>query len=242
MISTHIKSMNFNNLASTIVENINSPSIPAKMNEGKRGRQGNAEIAALVAQGIPYWKARSMVKAGSAKSVDAPVAAAPAVSVATSKGDAKTQAAVDDFISGNPEASVEDVVNHLKNLNDSPVGIKVNYNTNPTEVERMVSVAKGEGSSEEMPEPTVVDISSELSKDPEIERLTGLFMKLYKMPKDQRAAYMRKLKAAEAEKAVEKDVDTDEDDDEDTDPYVADYVKSMKPSEEDEVEFDEPKD
>ena len=66
--------MNFNKLANIIAEN-NDP-IMAKdvMPEGARGRAGNPEIAKLIAQGMPYWKARAMVKKGMSSSAsDAPM-------------------------------------------------------------------------------------------------------------------------------------------------------------------------
>lgn len=232
--------MNFNTLAQTVNENIiASNTLASEEMEGKRGRAGNPEIEKLVAQGMPYWKARAMVRKG--MSGDAPVAAAPVTSVpVVSKGDAKTQAAIDDFIAGNPEASTEDVIQHLDSLNAGPVGIKVGYSTDPEAVARMISIAKGEDVPVTPDEPEVTDIKS--ADDDEVDRLTNLFMKLYAMPKDQRGEYMLKVKSAKAKKAVEDELADEEDDEEEVDPYVSQYLKGMKNEPDDsEEEFDEPK-
>jgi hypothetical protein len=111
--------MNFNKLANIIAEDID-PSIPNDIEtEGARGRAGNPEIAKLIAQGMPYWKARAMVKKGmSSGASDAPVSTDKKddMDVAKSASELKTQAAIESFLSTNPDASVSDVVDHLKSF------------------------------------------------------------------------------------------------------------------------------
>ncbi len=233
--------MNFNTLAQSINENISTNSITNEEMEGKRGRTANPEIEKLVAQGLPYWKARAMVRKGMSGG-EAPVAGTTTepATPSPSRGNAKTQAAIDDFIAGNPDATTEDVIEHLKALNAGPLSIKVGYNTDPADVAQMLAIAKGEDVPVSAEEPGSTDIGS--AEDPEVDRLANLFMKLYTMPKDQRAEYMRKVKTAKTQKDVEDKFDDEEENDDDVDPYVSQYVKSMKDEpEESEEEFDEPK-
>jgi hypothetical protein len=56
--------MNFNQLAHVISENITSTIVASEEMEGARGRAANPEIEKLVSQGLPYWKARAMVRKG----------------------------------------------------------------------------------------------------------------------------------------------------------------------------------
>lgn len=255
--------MNFNNLAQSVNNNVLNESVVATEEmEGRRGRAPNPEIDKLVKQGMPYWKARAMVRKGMAGASQGDEPAASSTPAASSKAIApsspvatggkmtikpsttntpeyqKTQAAVDEYMQNNPQASVDDVVQHIIDLNDAtPVDVRFVYITSPQKIKAMMDASK-----EEVPveptEPAAADVSG--AEDEDVDRLTNLFMKLYSMPKDQRAEYMRKLKAAEAEKEVEVDADEDEEEDE-VDPYVSQYVKGMKGKEEDEEEFNEPK-
>lgn len=238
--------MNFQNLAQQINENVIN-SIP----EGRRGRAPNPEIEKLVKQGLPYWKARAMVRKGMASGAAPVEPVAPSdvegdveseVLPARTRGDAKTQAAIDDFIAGNPDATVEDVINHLNELEGGPVGIRIGYNTDPEAVKKMVDIAKGGEDVASAAEPAPEDIGAD---DDEVERLTNLAMKLLAMPKDQRAEFMKSQKSAPRKKtsaaAIVPDVPEDEDEG-DVDPDVQEYVKGMRGvDDEEEEEFSEPK-
>jgi hypothetical protein len=170
--------------------------------EGKRGRAPNPEIEKLVAQGMPYWKARALIKKGMSGAA-LPAAAAPVADVPSAEpelGDAsaqKTQAAIDDYVSGNPGATLDDVVAHLKGLNSGPLAVKFPYITNPSRVNKMLAVATGGGETEEEP-----------AFDPEAEK-KAKFAKLRAfmiMPKAKRDAYLaRKAKVAKAKSTYKDD-------------------------------------
>ena len=229
--------MNFNKLANTLFEN-NAPAMAndadAVSAEGARGRAPNPEIAKLIAQGMPYWKARAMTKKGLTGSVTAPAAAvdspvmdvAPTDDIDNSASAQKTQVAIDDFISGNPEATPEEVVSHLKALNSGPLTLKTGYITSPKEVMNMIGIAKGSG-------PADVDAdfqpdSKELSKQNAYAKIAAAMARrgmktgnaeevLGKLAKDK-----LKLKT----KAPKED--DDEDGEGGIDPHVSHYVSAMK--------------
>lgn len=200
--------MKFNQLANTIAENITPTIVASEEMEGKRGRAGNPEIEKLVAQGMPYWKARALVKKGmSGAAVSTPATSTADVdvpSVEPELGDAsaqKTQAAVDDYVSGNPGATLDDVVAHLKGLNSGPLAVKFPYITNPSRVNKMLAVATGGGETEEEPA-----FDPEAEKKAKFAKLRAFMM----MPKAKRDAYLaRKAKVAKA-KSTYKDDEGDE--------------------------------
>lgn len=200
--------MNFNQLANAIVtENITPTIVASEEMEGKRGRAANPEIEKLVAQGMPYWKARALVKkglAGAAASVadikKEPTIDEPAGGVSVQK----TQAAIDDYVTSTPNASVDDVVAHLKGLNAGPLAVKYPYITNPKEVGKMLAVATG-GSVEEPEEPA---FDPDAEKKAKFAKLRAFMM----MPKSKRDEYLaRRAKVAKA-KRVDKDEDEGEED------------------------------
>ena len=204
--------MNFNQLANTIVtENITPTIVASEEMEGKRGRAANPEIEKLVAQGMPYWKARALVKKGLAGSA-APVAIAknepseePEVTGDVSTQ--KTQAAIDDFVSGSPNATVDDVVAHLKGLNAGPLAVKFPYITNPKQVSKMLAVATGGGEVEQEPA-----FDPDAEKKAKFAKLRAFMM----MPKAKRDEFLaRKAKIAKGKKT---DRDEDEGEDEPTGP------------------------
>lgn len=198
--------MNFNQLANTIVtENITPTIVASEEMEGKRGRAANPEIEKLVAQGLPYWKARALVKKGLASTA----AVAPATTETEPEeepiGDVsvqKTQAAIDDFVSGNPTATIEDVVAHLKGLNAGPLAVKFPYITNVKQVSKMLATATGDKETEEEPA-----FDPDAEKKAKFAKLRAFMM----MPKAKRDEYLaRKAKIAKA-KRVDKDEEQGED-------------------------------
>ncbi len=224
--------MNFNKLANTIAENID-PSIANEETEGARGRAGNPEIAKLIAQGMPYWKARAMVKKGmSSGASDAPISTDKKddMDVAKSASELKTQAAIESFLSTNPDASVSDVVDHLKSLNDQGIDIKTSYITNASKIDKMVSGVKSmDVDSGSIDEPSLSDLDSE--KKNKFDKLR----KFMSMSRSDRDAFLARKGKPLPE--IEKDEEEDEDDDE-VDPYVKHYLSGMKSKEkEEEPEF-----
>lgn len=198
--------MNFNQLANTIVtENITPTIVASEEMEGKRGRAANPEIEKLVAQGLPYWKARALVKKGLASTTAAAPATAETEPEEEPTGDVsvqKTQAAIDDFVSGNPTATIEDVVAHLKGLNAGPLAVKFPYITNVKQVSKMLATATGDKETEEEPA-----FDPDAEKKAKFAKLRAFMM----MPKAKRDEYLaRKAKIAKA-KRVDKDEEQGED-------------------------------
>jgi hypothetical protein len=198
--------MNFNQLANTIVtENITPTIVASEEMEGKRGRAANPEIEKLVAQGLPYWKARALVKKGLASTAAAAPATAETEPEEEPTGDVsvqKTQAAIDDFVSGNPTATIEDVVAHLKGLNAGPLAVKFPYITNVKQVSKMLATATGDKETEEEPA-----FDPDAEKKAKFAKLRAFMM----MPKAKRDEYLaRKAKIAKA-KRVDKDEEQGED-------------------------------
>jgi len=202
--------------------------------EGARGRAPNPEIAKLIAQGMPYWKARAMTKKGLTGAANDLAAAvdglepdtAPSGGIDNSASAQKTQVAVDDFISSNPEATPEEVVNHLEALNSGPLTLKTGYVTSPKEVMNMIGIAKGSG-------PVDVDAdfqpdSKELAKQKAYANIAAAMARrgmktgnaeevLGKLTKDK-----VKLKTKSSKE------DDDEDGEGEVDPHVSHYVGAMK--------------
>lgn len=198
--------MNFNQLANTIVtENITPTIVASEEMEGKRGRAANPEIEKLVAQGLPYWKARALVKKGLASTAAVTPATTETEPEEEPTGDVsvqKTQAAIDDFVSGNPTATIEDVVAHLKGLNAGPLAVKFPYITNVKQVSKMLATATGDKETEEEPA-----FDPDAEKKAKFAKLRAFMM----MPKAKRDEYLaRKAKIAKA-KRVDKDEEQGED-------------------------------
>lgn len=207
--------MNFNKFANTINESLST--------EETEGRNPNSAFAdwkvanpELSTGPSAYYHFKKHMKGDST-----PVAAKPVMSAPVSvKGAEKTQAAVDEFLAQNPEASTEEVVTHLKGLNSGPIGIKTPYITTSKDVTNMVNVSKGAEmtASEEEPE-----FNPEAEKAAKMARLRKFFMK----PKAERDRILAaKRKAAE----VAPKVDKDDEDEVESDPYVNHYVKAIKKS------------
>ena len=221
--------MNFNQLANKITESISSTIVASEEMEGARGRAGNPEIEKLVAQGLPYWKARAMVKKGlTGDSEGKPeiTSIEPKTSTSDSSAErAKTQSAVDDYVNANPDTTLDGVIAHLKALNDTPLAIKTSYIVTPKVVASMLSTAKGEESEE----------IEDLEFDPEAEKKDKFekLRKFLKMSKDERLKFLKR-------KDDEDDItDDDEDEDEDEiDPYVSSYLSSMKKRRDDAEDYD----
>jgi hypothetical protein len=218
--------MNFNQLANVISENITSTIVASEEMEGARGRAANPEIEKLVSQGLPYWKARAMVRKGlTGAAEDKPV-----ITSIKSKSDmggssaqkAKTQSAVDDYVRANPDATLDNVVDHLKALNAGPLGIKTSYLTTPKDVADMLSIAKGE-------EPEEAEFDPEAEKKAKFERLR-MFLKMSRKERD-------KFLARKSKDTPVKDTD-EEDEEEEVDPYVRSYLSGMKKDKEDFDEID----
>jgi hypothetical protein len=227
--------MNFNKLANTLFEN-NDPVMAndadAVSAEGARGRAPNPEIAKLIAQGMPYWKARAMTKKGLAN--PASVATADSLvgndtstdSINSSASAQKTQVAIDDFVSGNPEATPEEIINHLKALNSGPLTLKTGYITSPEEVMNMIGVAKGSGAVD-----ADVDFqpdNKELAKQKSYANIAAAMarrgMKTGNAEEVLGKLAKNKLKlTAKASKE-----DEEEDDEGEIDPHVSHYVSTMK--------------
>lgn len=216
--------MNFDKLANKINESLSSP-----VQLDVEGRAPGARAAWLAANpgktGAQYY---AMLRKGGSTPTAATRSSAPdadpvdtdgSVAGPVGRGVAKTQAAIDDFIATNPDASPEDVIAHLKSLNSGPVGIKTGYVTTPTDVMKMISIAKGEEGISVPMEPSVADIDSEK---------TGKFAKLRKfmmMPRAQRDAYL--ARKSKTDDVVGRDLGSDEEDVE-IDPHVSHYVSTMK--------------
>ena len=223
--------MNFNKLANTLIENAD-PSIANDADvvsaEGARGRSPNPEIAKLMAQGMPYWKARAMTRKGItslAATVDSPTMDATSTDdIDNSASAQKTQVAIDDFISSNPEATPEEIINHLKSLNSGPLTLKTGYITSPEEVMNMIGVAKGSGAID-----TDVDFqpdNKELAKQKSYANIAA-------------AMARRGMKTGNAEEVLGKfakgklkfKANTSKEDDEEEDeinPHVSNYVSAIK--------------
>jgi hypothetical protein len=221
-VSIDNTSMNFDKLANKINESLSAPQIK---DEGRAPGARSAWLAANPGKtGAQYY---AMLRKGGSAPATAR-ASAPDTDLAgtgdslqepVGRGAAKTQVAIDDFIAANPDSSPEDVVAHLKSLNSGPVGIRTGYVTNPADVLRMISIAKGEEGISVPMEPTVGDFDSE--KKAKFAKLRKFMM----MPRAARDDYLsRKSGAADA---IEKDPDTDEDEFE-IDPRISSYVGAMK--------------
>ena len=198
--------MNFNQLANAIVtENITPTIVASEETEGKRGRAANPEIEKLVAQGMPYWKARALVKKGLGSTAAVAPASTETEPEEEPTGDVsvqKTQAAVDDYVAGNPAATIEDVVAHLKGLNAGPLAVKFPYITNVKQVGKMLATSTGDKETEEEPA-----FDPDAEKKAKFAKLRAFMM----MPKAKRDEYLaRKAKIAKGKK-VDKDEDEGED-------------------------------
>ena len=151
-----------------------------------------------------------------------------------SASELKTQAAIESFMSEHPDASVSDIVDHLKGLNDQGISLKTSYVTNAEEIDRMVTKLKEMEASEkplDLADPSGSDIDAE--KKAKFARLR----KCMSMSRGERDAYLASKGKFSSED--EKDKEDSEDEEEETDPYVKSYLKGMKRDDEEEPEFDE---
>ena len=214
--------MNFNKLANVINE-----SFVSEETEGRNPNSSFADWKAAnpeLAKGASAYYHFKKATRGGTQFEPTHIASAPV----TVKGAEKTQAAVDEFLAQNPEASTEEVVAHLKGLNSGPLSIKTSYITTPKDVANMVNVSKGEEIAA-AEEPSISDIDAE--KAAKMARLRKFFMK----PKAERDRILAgKRKAAE----IAPKIDKDDEDEVEGDPYVSHYVKAMKKSPYDAVETD----
>jgi len=208
--------MNFNKLANTINETLNGEEV--------EGRNPNSSFADWKAANPELAKGPSAYyhfkKASGSSNTPVKPAEPTTLAPISIKGAEKTQAAVDEYLAQNPEASTQDVVTHLKGLNSGPLGIKTSYITTPKEVASMINTSKGAemAASEEEPE-----FNPEAEKAAKMARLRSFFMK----PKAERDRILAsKRKAAE----VTPKNDKDDEDEIESDPYVNHYVKAMKKS------------
>ena len=152
------------------------------------------------------------------------------MTVAKSASELKTQAAIESFLSTNPDASVSDVVDHLKSLNDQGIDIKTSYITNASKIDKMVSSVKSmDVDSGSIEEPSLSDLDSE--KKDKFDKLR----KFMSMSRSDRDAFLARKGKPLPE--IEKDEEETEDGDE-VDPYVKHYLSGMKSKEkEEEPEF-----
>jgi hypothetical protein len=227
--------MNFNKLANILIEN-NDPSIAndaaAISAEGARGRTPNPEIAKLIAQGMPYWKARAMVNKGS----PGPTASSlgdtdsPTGRSVNSASAQKTQVAVDDFIYGRPEATPEEVITHLKGLNSGPLTLKTGYVTSPEEVMGMIKIAKGSGDTEGSGGDDVdfKPDSKELAKQKAYAKIAAAMSRLG-MKTGNAEEVLGKLSRDKLKLKVKPPKEDDEEESEvEIDPSVSHYVSAMR--------------
>ena len=117
----------------------------------------NPEIEKLVAQGMPYWKARQMVNKGSV----APKAAAPAAAAAPAEPGVKykelpdtlrTKDAVATYLQHNPDASEEDVMSAITTQNSEETPL----NLDPEVVKAAIADARPSGGEEQEPDPAAL--------------------------------------------------------------------------------------
>ena len=219
--------MNFDKLANKINESLSTP-----VQLDVEGRAPGARSAWLAANpgktGAQYY---AMLKKGGAAPATTSMPTPDTSPIDTDdtddtvigpsrRGSAKTQAAIDDFIATNPDASPEDVIDHLKSLNSGPVRIKTSYVTSPVDVTKMIDTAKGKEDISVPMEPSVDDIDSE--KQAKFAKIRKFMM----MPRAARDEYLARKKKSSV--AMFKDVDTDDEEDVEIDPHVSHYVSKMK--------------
>lgn len=223
--------MNFNQLANIISESITSTIVASEEMEGARGRAANPEIEKLVSQGLPYWKARAMVRKGLKGDTEGKPVITSIKFKDTGSGSAtekaKTQSAVDDYVSVNPDATLDNVIDHLKALNAGPLAIKNAYIVNPKDVDSMLSIAKGDE-----PEDIEIDFDPVSQKKATFEKLRK-FLKMSRGEREKMLALARKDKGN-----TSKDVDEEDDEDEEVDPYVRSYLSGRKKDQEQYDEID----
>ena len=231
--------MNFNKLANTLIENIDPSIANDATNEEYEGRAPNPEFQKWKAEnpGVPTYKFFKMQRdkklGGDVEtSTKEPIETDEVGSMSASE--LKTQAAIESFMSEHPDASVSDIVDHLKGLNDQGISLKTSYVTNAEEIDRMVTKLKEMEASEkplDLADPSGSDIDAE--KKAKFARLR----KFMSMSRGERDAYLASKGKFSSED--EKDKEDSEDEEEETDPYVKSYLKGMKRDDEEEPEFDE---
>jgi len=231
--------MNFNKLANTLVENIDPSIANDATNEEYEGRAPNPEFQKWKAEnpGVPTYKFFKMQRA---KKLGGDVEASTKEPIETdevgsmSASELKTQAAIESFMSGHPDASVSDLVDHLKGLNDQGITLKTSYITDAEEINKMVLGIKEMEASEkpqDMADPSGSDIDAE--KKAKFARLR----KFMSMNRGDRDAYLARKGKSSSED--EEDEEDEENGEQESDPYVKSYLKGMKRDDEEEPELDE---
>lgn len=230
--------MNFDKLANTISENYSIAS------EETEARQPNPEFVAWKSTQSPeflstlknpysYWYLKVRGKGPSVPKTDTPSIAPTAPSaVSSSKDYARTQEVIDDIVAGNPDATVEDVMNALEPRIQvsGPLGFK--YVTDVKALQNMLNTAKG--------------IESDAAGEPDIEdekaaKLSRL-RKFMGMGRGERDAFLKQAKAAAAAKVADfntKEGEEEEGEEDEIDPDVKGYVSSLKGDTDEEEETGE---
>jgi len=132
----------------------------------------------------------------------------------------KTQVEIDNFKDSNPDATVEDIVAHLKTLNDSPEAAnrRVPYITNKAAIEKMIEL---ETEPAALNEPSASDIAKE--KQAKIARIKQALLK---------------LRSGKAMPKVKPEI-PDTDDEEEVDDTIPDDVRSEYiPKKDDEEDYE----
>jgi hypothetical protein len=242
--------MNFNDFVNTVAESTEMTSeelesrAPNPQFQAWKQAQDPAFISTLK-NPYTYWYLKVKNK-GDPVSTSTPAASptpAPAAvpTAPKSNSELKTRAAIEDYLSGNPNATTEEIVAHLNTLNDPGVDIKTQYVTSPDEVERMRSEISSEtqppvSDTEEAPDKVEKAMNATLQA-----KYNKLREFLKKSPQERRA-YLDNISKARAAQAAE--LPGEENDEEEAepeiDPDVERYRRSMVGDEtEEEPEFDD---
>jgi hypothetical protein len=230
--------MKFNELATLVLENV--------VSEEVESRKPNPEFQAWKSSQKPefisslknpytYWYLKVKGKSGgsAAPLPGVPVAdnpkdtEAPVGVTSDSVLDPKTQEAVDDYMSGNPGATVEDVIAHLtqeqelrKDLPDADVQASHDFDLDPVNVQRMMDASKD--SDLPVADAPVGELDAvEAAKKAKFDRLR----KFMKMNRAEREAFLARAKD---KLPVDDEKDEEESEEDDGDPYVKHYLKGMK--------------
>ena len=236
--------MNFDKLANTISESYSVAS------EETEARPPNPEFLAWKNTQSPefistlknpysYWYLKVRGKGPDVAGTETPpIAPTTPSAVSSSKEYGRTQEVVDEIVTGNPNATVEDVLAALEPRMQvsGPLGFK--YVTDTQALQQMLDTAKGieTGGSAEPGEGDIND-----DKAAKLARLR----KFMGMGRGERDLYLKKAKAAAAAKVADfntKDKEEDGEDEEDIDPDVKRYVSQLKGGDEDEGSEDYEKD
>ena len=134
----------------------------------------------------------------------------------------KTQHAVDTFKAANPEATVDDIINHLETMNDDPiVSRRTFYITDPEAIEKMVTP---EAELPVVTGPEDLEIGAE--KQSKMDRLRKFMM----MKRGDRDKYLQSF----SKKDDLIDNPEEQEDNDEIDPDVEEYLKGLTDEDEDE--------